>query len=615
MSLMNDSIGIQSIYIRCTTNANPSTESVLTRDMIDIPDEESKEETKEESGLSKYPLFTDSVLLPRLKIEALSRKEQIRFFFDKTVFSSLIVSVTNVDIDERNKNAETNLEILLNILLPTSFPIVNNISNTFSENILNIAPRPKVDDFNIFKLFSIKKNNYGYLKLNGSDYTVSKIILVNDIINDKIFTNLIRSGKIFKMWIDSIKKSIEEEGNKLNKEIETLIKKHMDTIRNKLKDANNESENEATKNEKPNPLAQAFRNMKNTKSAQNKSVFPLSELFDPLEELIRMGSTLDNKSTIIDSFNAINKLVKTSNKSEEYIPLSIRNIEGFNRLLLLSKNIKIYEFKSKYLNELSKLIPYLDDKNGKIKDISNFMEKEAIGELIRYQQINAFIKEISIFRPPKRNYTNNALSSILKNVIKGLDTFLEFITFVNDISAEGAIPTQEQLANNNLKKIKTGVMAVSESTDSKKGEEDILGLNRINRYDCCVHVEVIQGRIDDDNVKLIKCPYRSQLLNTAYDKIKEERKMLGKKNPLLLYKMTKVFSMDTNNKTRKQRKTQQKIGGRKSAYKKTAKRRTSRRQKGGYLPERYPSNKTPSNKKKKDKKGRKASPNKTPSNQ
>ena len=152
MSLMNDSIGIQSIYIRYTTNANPSTESVLTRDMIDTPEEETKEESKE-SGLSKYPLFTDSVLLPRLKIEALSRKEQIRFFFDKTVFSSLIVSVTNVNIDERNKNAETNLEILLNFLLPTSFPIVNNISNTFSENILNIAPRPKVDDFNIFKLF------------------------------------------------------------------------------------------------------------------------------------------------------------------------------------------------------------------------------------------------------------------------------------------------------------------------------------------------------------------------------------------------------------------------------------------------------------------------------
>lgn len=580
MSLMNDSIGIQSIYIRCTTDANPSTESVLTRDMIDIPDEESKEE----SGLSKYPLFTDSVLLPRLKIEALSRKEQIRFFFDKTVFSSLIVSVTNVNIDDRNKNSETNLEILLNILLPTSFPIVNNISDTFSENIKNVIPIPKVDDFNIFKLFSIKKNNYGYLKINGSDYTVSKIILVNDIINDKIFTNLIRSGKIFKMWIDSIKKSIIEETRKLNEEIETLIKKHMGTIINTLKAADFASESEATKDEKPNPLAQAFRNMKNPKSAQNKSVFPLSELFDPLEELIRMGSTLDNKSTIIDSFNAINKLVKTSNKSEEYIPLSIRNIEGFNRLLLLSKNIKIYEFKSKYLNELSKLIPYLDDKNGKIKDISNFMEKEAIGELIRYQQINAFIKEISIFRPPKRNYTNNALSSILKNVIKGLDTFLEFITFVNDISAEGAIPTQEQLANDNLNKIKTGVMSVSESTDSKKGEEDILGLNRENRYECCLHIEVIQGRIDDDNVKLIRCPYRSQLLNTAYDKIKEERKMLGKKNPLLLYKMTKVFSMDTNNKTRKQRKTQQKIGGRKSAYKKTAKRRTTRRQKGGYKP-------------------------------
>ena len=43
MSLMNDSIGIQEINIRYSTNENTSSESVLTRDMIDIPDEESKE--------------------------------------------------------------------------------------------------------------------------------------------------------------------------------------------------------------------------------------------------------------------------------------------------------------------------------------------------------------------------------------------------------------------------------------------------------------------------------------------------------------------------------------------------------------------------------------------
>jgi len=578
---MNDSIGIQSIYIRFTTNANPSTESVLTRDMIDIPDEESKEETKEESGLSKYPLFTDSVLLPRLKIEALSRKEQIRFFFDKTVFSSLIVSVSNVDIDERNKNAETNLEILLNFLLPTSFPIVNNISNTFSENILNIAPRPKVDDFNIFKLFSIKKNNYGYLKLNGSDYTVSKIILVNDIINDKIFTNLIRSGKIFKMWIDSIKKSIENEIKKLDIEIDQLILKHMETIRNTLQAGFSSGKKKGTLEYQltSESLVRDFKNMRNEGSRQNTGqLIPLQALIPSLEIL----QTVTDKEYILQQFEAIN-ILTNMHKKDDYVPYSLRiETKGFSKLLLASKTIKISKEKLHYITNLSELTPYLDEKTVKIKDIENFMTKQAITELTRYQQINAFIKEISIFRPPKRNYTNNALSSILKNVIKGLDTFLEFITFVNDISAEGAIPTQEQLANDNLKKIKTGVMSVSESTDSKKGEEDILGLNIQNRYECCLHIEVIQGRIDDDNVKLIKCPYRSQLLNTAYDKIKEERNMLGKKNPHLLYRSSEVFSMSKNAKTRKQRKRQQKIGGRKSACKKTMKRRTSRRQKGGY---------------------------------
>ena len=68
MSLMNDSIGIQEIYIRYSTNENPSSESVLTRDMIDIPDEESKEETKEEFAEGISLIF--KALEPTLKQSA-----------------------------------------------------------------------------------------------------------------------------------------------------------------------------------------------------------------------------------------------------------------------------------------------------------------------------------------------------------------------------------------------------------------------------------------------------------------------------------------------------------------------------------------------------------------
>ena len=600
MSLINDSIGVKRINIRFTTNNNPSSETVLTRDLIDIPDEESKEESKEDD-LSNYPFFTDTALIPKVTLSSLSRKEQIKFFFNKDVFFSIIPSVTNANDKERNANAETNLETLLNILLPTSFPIVNNISNTFSENILNVVPLPKIQDFNFFEMLSIKPNKYGYITLNGSIFTVSKITLVNDIINDTIFSILIRSGKKFQSWRQSIIKGIQNNINSLDLDLNNILTSKMPGIQQALLSGISESTLEAQKGVNPDPLAQAFRNMKDPRSAQNKTNIQLLELFEPLEELSSIDlENPENIHKILSSFDSINKLVKSSTKSEEYIPLTIRGIPGFSELLVKSKNLKIYKFKLDYLTDLSKLNPYLNDKGGKLKDISDFMLKEAIEDLIRYSQINAFLKEVSNYKPPKRNYTNNLLRDILINVIKDLETFLKFIEFVNDISVEGVVPTSEQLNDSSKDILKTGVMSVYESTDSKEGNEDILGINNKIHYDSCIHLELIKGRLDDDSVESVRCPYRDQLLNKAYDEIMPNKN----KNPVLLYKRTELFSMSQNPATRKQPTT----GGKKSnckTVKKRQSRRQSRRQKGGFPRQMQTLFKIKEKKGKKGKKGKK----------
>jgi len=202
-----ESIGIRPIHIRISTNTNPN-DTIFTRDMIHIPEKQSEreeditntisnkqsEENPDNSALSNYPYFTDTVRFPTATILKLSRQDQIKLLFDKKMFKQKIGHKSNIDQEERSNIAEYNHNAILNILMPTSFPRKNNIHETFSENIKNMPSASNMDDdvgiFNL--LFSGEENKYGYLNLNGQTNTVAKIVLLNDIINDKSFGNFIK---------------------------------------------------------------------------------------------------------------------------------------------------------------------------------------------------------------------------------------------------------------------------------------------------------------------------------------------------------------------------------------------------------------------------------------
>ena len=152
------SIGIQPIHIRFSTNVGSDSSTLLTRNMIHIPKKKSDSEEEEDeydsdnSKLSEYPFFTDSVRFPTSKIVNLSRNDQINLFFNKNLFKKIIGNLSSIDEETRVMNAEYNFNTLLNILLPTSFPIRNNIYETFSGNIKNLPVINNVEDE--FDLFS-----------------------------------------------------------------------------------------------------------------------------------------------------------------------------------------------------------------------------------------------------------------------------------------------------------------------------------------------------------------------------------------------------------------------------------------------------------------------------
>jgi hypothetical protein len=143
---MNESIGIQPIHIRFSTNSNNDSNQILTQNMIFLPpkedddndDKQNSDTTNEKESTSKkesYPFFTDQVRVSVSKLLKMSRETQINVFFIKEEFKKLIGTSYSTDLDERNENAEHNLRTMVQIFFPTIFPIEGNVSETFSEKL------------------------------------------------------------------------------------------------------------------------------------------------------------------------------------------------------------------------------------------------------------------------------------------------------------------------------------------------------------------------------------------------------------------------------------------------------------------------------------------------
>jgi len=568
MTSIDQSIGIRPIHIRFTTNANPSVENILTRDMIYVPEEQSEneeqvseniEEQKQidkpeqpfnDEELSTYPFFTDTVRLPMASILKLSKSDQIKLLFNKSYFNRKIGNRTYIDRDERNANAEYNLKAMLNILLPTSFPVKNNIYETFSGNIKGLVVSSDFQsDSSIFDtLFSDEENKYGYVNIDGKTWTVVKINLINDIINDKTFSLLLQSGNVFKTWrkqkIEQYEKSIKELDNSLT----TLIKE-------KLPDIQKQLTIETGKSGKEQSSEAARERMQLDKGSGNVAgvIVPTRFLIPHIDRLV---TTTSDKESVIEIFDNINRLRLKSGpeRMDVFIPLGISRLSGFSDILKQSSEYSLKKNMIEQLSSLKKVYDIIKEKRqDKVKD-------PVLKELLSNRELEAFLKEVAKYRPPNRYYSNKNLLAILENIDSNIDEFLEFIDYISEINIENERPKKEVLSNEQMSDLlKTGIMIVSEKPTENREQEDILRLKTKYHYDCLINLQLIDGKVDDDNIVDVKCPYKNQMLNIMYNNLKYAEQ----KNPVLFYIESKPFDMA---------KTQK--GGRKN---------NRRTKKGGYL--------------------------------
>lgn len=210
---------IKMIDVKIESNIPKSKEFSLTSDMFNIK--------KKDLRLNKYPLITGDIELPMRVLVTMDYEDCVVFFFSYNTFSKIVKdnvreSVFNVNTPEamktKQKNLDNNLMLMLRLLFLTKFPTSNNVTSSY-------------DLMSTTSLFSTNnmRRKYTYLKISGADYTVTQVILLNDILNNPFYAKFIDEISSYIKWGDNARSDIEADVKNKVEQLNTLVAKYKAT--------------------------------------------------------------------------------------------------------------------------------------------------------------------------------------------------------------------------------------------------------------------------------------------------------------------------------------------------------------------------------------------------
>ena len=192
-------VNIEKLKLTLSTNIPGQKPMEFTKNMLHHPDFSSF------PGIDNYPYITIQQLYPETHLASLPYDEIISFFFNMNKFRETL----NRHKIKRTKSdySNENVTIMLKLLFSTKYFIVNNIHTS-----LDIITKKGSTNSIFFNPFNTK---FSYIRVNGTTYTVTKVIWQNDIVNHPKYKEMMYAVN------DVILKYIEEYPNdntKLNKE-------------------------------------------------------------------------------------------------------------------------------------------------------------------------------------------------------------------------------------------------------------------------------------------------------------------------------------------------------------------------------------------------------------
>jgi len=217
---------VQQIKIQVATNINPTPFDLTFSKLYDpAPGERPRR-----INISEYPFFTPEVKYDEQVLASKTYSEIVSIFFDKEEFIKVIMNPedaspattsaptpTHTPSTPDTKTANENIMIMLKLLFPISYPKKSNFNTSYNKYLLKQGPIIAFDIGDVANMFSSGENTaegkrkYSYLNTEKGVCTVTEVVWLNDILNNKLYRKLVDKLIEYNEWAKEQRIEIEKE--------------------------------------------------------------------------------------------------------------------------------------------------------------------------------------------------------------------------------------------------------------------------------------------------------------------------------------------------------------------------------------------------------------------
>lgn len=549
--MSNEKPKIENIEIMITTNAGGNPQP-LTFDMLHIPvqkndysdknleDDENIDKDKDKDGKTskstKYPFICSNAKIPIDTLKFKTQKEIALTLFNEEKFTAIMKSVSVEKHYKHNAILAENVMTILKLLFTNTFPFTNDIISSYDHLIEN----------SIVDVGFADKKRSSFIKLNGNIHTVTRAVWLNDVLNHPLYNDLIKTMNKYFIWAEKNKYKIISDETKELKSIATEIFNFYkgENFPKKRRNKNNDvdiTDSELLKNDADEIVRNAYRSSKPEREYEKSRylLFLKNDFHDNIVKIV--GSSSSKKSDDIKVNEIIDIIRRLKNLKNivsivdlvqfDYIKRSLIELKKYTEssiylfnLYVLKNGEPIIDLKAPKLESIKSQFKIYDETKEKLKNFCgpSIDFKGGIVSRNKYVISNGnYIEDNTSIQYLIENYVQKT-----SNNTSDKDDKKPSSKNTEDTNKEGENTKESQNATSFIQYINQ-VTIVEKSKDKVLANSNLeLGVNEFNfeesdkpRFQIYVKLDLLQGELNEKNIKFIKCKFDDLFLTNKFMKI------------------------------------------------------------------------------------------------
>jgi hypothetical protein len=476
------------------------------------------------NGDNSCPFFIKNHKIPKDRLSTLNYEQQINFFFTRSIFVSFFKKEMLENSTECHMSY--NIKTMIEFIFPTKYPIINNHKEIINTNT-DINMRGMLPD-----IFGINVAKFSYITLDKKKYTVTSTCILNDIVTNPNYNIFLKKCKIFFVYKNQEEKRIRKEMTLLSKKLDQFIvdtKIYIDSIINTSSGYRSYSSTEINSiqklllsidEENRDIVLNKLLLIINTSNITNKLLFSFREYlvqYFQLRAFYYLFYKNNNKEIIADGKGKKQIVEEDIKTIQKFIDSSYPKFTAFKNELykltsnvLQTSNVRIqnifdkayrtnkYTDLEKFTNTFVKNYHDKNDTNALVsKDIE--LEKQIEKELEKEKELELEKEKESKEKESKEKESKEKESKEKESKEKESE---------EKESEEKIVKTKKE---------------IKEEEEKERQNQMYIGVNRTTKgFQSFVAIGIIDGILNDENMKKITCDHKNNALGKLFETRKED---------------------------------------------------------------------------------------------